>query len=147
MIRRMVRKRRKCTRIIIIFEIFEFRFSFLNPRNAYFFPRIFEIYSQQRVFKICKKKKKIYFGFSIENPGSCPFNMIRCNDEKRCIYRTQWCDGLVDCYDASDETTCSCRDRISQERICDGYFDCPQGEDELGCLGKDLSIYKASREL
>lgn len=61
----MVRKRRKleCTRIIIIFEIFEFRFSFLNPRNADFFPRIFEIYSQQRVFKICKKKKRFILVF------------------------------------------------------------------------------------
>nr|XP_031838376.1 serine protease nudel isoform X2 [Nomia melanderi] len=65
----------------------------------------------------------------------CPYNTIRCNDGKRCISRSQWCNGQVDCNDASDETTCSCRDRISQDRLCDGYFDCPHGEDELGCLG------------
>ncbi|XP_076624870.1 serine protease nudel isoform X2 [Colletes latitarsis] len=65
----------------------------------------------------------------------CPSNMIRCRDGKRCILRSQWCDGQVDCGDASDETTCSCRHRISEERLCDGYFDCPHGEDELGCLG------------
>nr|XP_034181143.1 serine protease nudel [Osmia lignaria] len=65
----------------------------------------------------------------------CPFNMIRCGDGQKCIPRSQWCDGQVDCMDSSDEITCSCRDRISQERLCDGYFDCPHGEDELGCLG------------
>ncbi|XP_026666589.1 serine protease nudel-like isoform X2 [Ceratina calcarata] len=66
---------------------------------------------------------------------TCPFNMIRCDDGSQCILRSQWCNGLVDCTDASDETSCSCRDRISQDRLCDGYFDCPHGEDELGCLG------------
>ncbi|XP_076396173.1 serine protease nudel isoform X3 [Megachile rotundata] len=70
-----------------------------------------------------------------EYPEPCPFSMIRCGDGKKCILRSQWCNGQVDCMDASDETTCSCRDRISQERLCDGYFDCPHGEDELGCLG------------
>ncbi|CAK9811280.1 Serine protease nudel [Anthophora plagiata] len=65
----------------------------------------------------------------------CPYNTIRCGDGTRCILRTKWCNGQVDCNDASDEITCSCRERISQERLCDGYFDCPHGEDELGCLG------------
>lgn len=69
----------------------------------------------------------------------CPFNSIRCRDGKRCILRSQWCNGQVDCNDASDETSCSCRDRVSQDRLCDGYFDCPHGEDELGCLGKSVS--------
>ncbi|KOX71108.1 Serine protease nudel [Melipona quadrifasciata] len=66
--------------------------------------------------------------------GTCPSNMIQCGDNGRCVAKSQWCDGIVDCNDASDETSCSCRDRMSQERICDGYFDCPLGEDELGCL-------------
>lgn len=66
----------------------------------------------------------------------CPFNTIQCRNGQNCILRSQWCDGQVDCSDASDETSCSCRDRIAQERLCDGYFDCPHGEDELGCLGK-----------
>ncbi|CAL7938816.1 unnamed protein product [Xylocopa violacea] len=76
-------------------------------------------------------EKRFSFGY----PETCPSNTIRCNDGRRCILRSQWCDGQVDCNDASDETTCSCRDRISQDRLCDGYFDCPHGEDELGCLG------------
>ncbi|XP_054006397.1 serine protease nudel [Hylaeus anthracinus] len=67
--------------------------------------------------------------------GACPPNAIRCRDGGGCILRSQWCDGHVNCGDASDEITCSCRDRISEERLCDGYFDCPHGEDELGCLG------------
>lgn len=76
--------------------------------------------------------------FATEYVEMCPANMIRCGDGGRCILRSQWCNGEVDCNDASDETTCSCRDRVSQERLCDGYFDCPHGEDELGCLGKGL---------
>ncbi|XP_050596291.1 serine protease nudel isoform X2 [Bombus affinis] len=68
-------------------------------------------------------------------PDECPLNTIRCNDGRRCVLRVQWCDSVVDCYDASDERMCSCRDRISLERLCDGYFDCPHGEDELGCFG------------
>ncbi|XP_078053187.1 serine protease nudel [Augochlora pura] len=71
----------------------------------------------------------------IDQSTICPFNTLRCNDGKRCILRSKWCDGQVDCNDASDETSCSCRNRISKERLCDGYFDCPHGEDELGCLG------------
>ncbi|KAG7203877.1 hypothetical protein KM043_017931 [Ampulex compressa] len=68
-------------------------------------------------------------------PRVCPSNSIRCGDGGRCILKLQWCDGHVDCNDASDEISCSCRDRISKERLCDGYFDCPRGEDELGCSG------------
>ncbi|XP_043512078.1 serine protease nudel-like isoform X2 [Frieseomelitta varia] len=67
--------------------------------------------------------------------GTCPSSMIQCGDNGRCIARSQWCDGIVDCNNAIDETSCSCRERISQERLCDGYFDCPYGEDELECLG------------
>ena len=70
--------------------------------------------------------------------GACPSSTVQCGDNGRCIARSQWCDGIVDCNDASDETSCTCRERMSQERLCDGYFDCPHGEDELGCLGKDI---------
>ncbi|XP_076681045.1 serine protease nudel isoform X2 [Andrena cerasifolii] len=71
----------------------------------------------------------------LEHSQPCPFDSIRCRDGKRCILRSEWCNGQVDCNDASDETLCSCRNRISRDRHCDGYFDCPQGEDELGCVG------------
>ncbi|XP_011872575.1 PREDICTED: serine protease nudel [Vollenhovia emeryi] len=65
---------------------------------------------------------------------SCPENYHQC-DTQHCVLKVQWCDGRVDCTDASDETRCSCRDRIPRNRLCDGYFDCPHGEDELGCNG------------
>ncbi|XP_011695705.1 PREDICTED: serine protease nudel isoform X2 [Wasmannia auropunctata] len=66
--------------------------------------------------------------------NKCPVNYRQC-DNSHCIPRVKWCDGRVDCSDASDETKCSCRDRILRDRLCDGYFDCPHGEDELGCFG------------
>ncbi|OXA53017.1 Serine protease nudel [Folsomia candida] len=41
--------------------------------------------------------------------------------------------GTVHCGDASDETDCTCLDRVGSKKICDGLEDCPNGEDELGC--------------
>lgn len=80
-------------------------------------------------------------------PDECPLNTIRCSDGRRCILRVQWCDSVVDCYDASDERMCSCRDRISLERLCDGYFDCPHGEDELGCFGENKFLIRKVENL
>ncbi|EGI57358.1 Serine protease nudel [Acromyrmex echinatior] len=72
--------------------------------------------------------------------NKCPINYHQC-DNQYCIPRIKWCDGRVDCADASDETRCSCRDRISRNRLCDGYFDCPHGEDELGCFGCPMESF------
>ncbi|XP_012251446.2 serine protease nudel [Athalia rosae] len=73
--------------------------------------------------------------------AGCPLNTRLCNDRSACIPRSRWCDGRVDCGDASDEIRCSCRDRVGKERLCDGYFDCPLGEDELGCFGCDMHSF------
>lgn len=78
-------------------------------------------------------------------PGSC-------NSKPGCVKELQArglsarvCDGVVDCRDLSDETSCNyCPDNhvycgagkvcISVERHCDGKNDCPDGSDEKGCL-------------
>lgn len=77
--------------------------------------------------------------FSV-NASNCKLNYLECLDKSSCILRSYWCDGIVHCPDASDETRCSCRDRIMKDRLCDGYFDCPHGEDELGCFGNNFFI-------
>ncbi|XP_034949876.1 serine protease nudel isoform X2 [Chelonus insularis] len=65
----------------------------------------------------------------------CKPNYFKCLDNSLCIPIFQRCDGNVDCPDVSDENSCSCKDRITRDKLCDGYFDCPKGEDELGCFG------------
>ncbi|XP_046405684.1 serine protease nudel isoform X2 [Ischnura elegans] len=66
---------------------------------------------------------------------------ISCADKRLCVPKLKWCDGVINCYDASDEANCTCLDRVDKSRLCDGYFDCPSGEDELGCFGCNKTEY------
>lgn len=68
----------------------------------------------------------------------CRHGERSCYDGKKCIREIQWCDGIVQCHDQSDELGCPCKTRVDKSRLCDGYFDCPNGEDELGCFGKTI---------
>ncbi|XP_017840080.1 serine protease nudel [Drosophila busckii] len=66
----------------------------------------------------------------------CPEpDQLACFGQQECIPSSRWCDNVVDCSDGSDESACTCADRLDEERLCDGYADCPMGEDELGCFG------------
>lgn len=76
--------------------------------------------------------------FALNHSGQhnhCDPGKVPCLNSNQCIVKKQWCDSKVDCLDASDETACSCKARLSESRICDGYVDCPMGSDELGCFG------------
>ncbi|XP_017135942.1 serine protease nudel [Drosophila miranda] len=68
--------------------------------------------------------------------SQCPEpDQVSCYGGQECIPAAHWCDNRVDCKDGSDESACTCGDRLNEERLCDGYQDCPMGEDELGCFG------------
>ncbi|XP_076268925.1 serine protease nudel isoform X2 [Rhynchophorus ferrugineus] len=65
----------------------------------------------------------------------CPLGEQACLDNSKCIKNRHICDSEVQCDDSSDETACSCKDRVGKIRVCDGYCDCPNCEDEQGCFG------------
>lgn len=79
----------------------------------------------------------------------CDAGKLSCFNTNQCVPKSSWCDSKVDCLDASDETACSCKARLSENRICDGFIDCPMGSDELGCFGCDkfqYSCYSSRKE-
>lgn len=79
----------------------------------------------------------------------CLFGHRSCLHDSKCIKSSQFCDGEVNCDDASDEMSCTCKDRVGTARFCDGYADCPNGEDEMDCFGNLLknncSYFNTSR--
>lgn len=78
--------------------------------------------------------------FNILLPGQ-----FQCSHGRKCIDRKQVCDGIPQCPDNSDESTCwkptrSCALRCDQNRlcipevfICNGIRDCWDGSDETDC--------------
>ncbi|XP_030025581.2 serine protease nudel [Manduca sexta] len=71
----------------------------------------------------------------------CAAGTVPCDNGEDCVSSFKWCDGNVDCSDASDEARCACRHRVDKSRLCDGYFDCPFGEDEMGCFNCNENMF------
>lgn len=78
---------------------------------------------------------------NVHMQNNCAEGQVSCFGTNQCIPQNKWCDSSVDCLDGSDETACSCKSRLSKDRICDGYLDCPMGSDEIGCFGCDKFSY------
>lgn len=71
----------------------------------------------------------IYAAYGSQRPlnnsnmfNTCDVGQISCTDTSECISTDKWCDNVVDCFDSSDETACSCESRLEPTRLCDGYL-------------------------
>jgi len=64
----------------------------------------------------------------------------RCRDKSGCYPIQKHCDFEVDCKDNSDEDSCTCLERLIDDRKCDAFIDCEGATDEndCGCNGDDF---------
>ncbi|XP_072940602.1 uncharacterized protein [Epargyreus clarus] len=82
----------------------------------------------------------------LDCPGGEDERACSCADYLRAEYsQAKICDGVVDCWDYSDENKCdwcgegqyvcaNARQCIDMMRVCDGTPDCPLGDDEKSCV-------------
>lgn len=77
---------------------------------------------------------------------SCGKHAFRCRN-KLCIPQASTCDGIDDCGDKSDETSCTAQSKCNSEQFqcerdqyciskqlwCNGETDCIDGSDEINC--------------
>ncbi|XP_037043608.1 serine protease nudel-like isoform X2 [Bradysia coprophila] len=108
-----------------------------EERNAYNIPSETDI-----IYASYANQVMAFTNRTIANmQNACQTGYIACFGSNQCILKSKWCDSKVDCLDSSDESACSCKSRLSEEKICDGYVDCPMGSDEMGCFGCDKFSY------
>ncbi|CAH0592574.1 unnamed protein product [Chrysodeixis includens] len=82
----------------------------------------------------------------LDCPGGEDERACTCADYLRADFsQSKICDGVVDCWDYSDENKCewckegqyvcaNARQCVDMARVCDGTPDCPLGDDEKSCV-------------
>jgi len=67
----------------------------------------------------------------------------RCRNKAACYPKQKYCDFEVDCEDNSDEDSCSCLERLIDDRLCDAFVDCVGATDESECGCSDEEFFCA----
>ena len=104
-------------------------------------------------WKVCNNQLDCYDGSDESQCLKCSSQQWKCLDSKRCVHRSNLCDGSCQCLDLSDETICSSmfncfsysifnvaptfvplnRGCIPSILLCDGIPDCWNFADEQNC--------------
>lgn len=103
-----------------------------------------------------EKEKPVTEGFSFAGFSRCASGQFQCingtsiKDGSYCIPKSDRCDSVDHCSDASDETDCikeGCPNNfqcangqcLKRHLVCDGILNCNDGSDELNC-GKHINF-------
>lgn len=83
----------------------------------------------------------VYESLGFSQSRTCPNELFQCKEDFFCVSLVSLCDGILDCFDGSDENNCDfdlnfvCKDKTLQPSTvgCDHINHCADGSDEIFC--------------